>query len=337
MRRVTFTDVALRAGVSVAAVSRYVNNSGYVSEEKREAIKKAIDEVGYSFVKENKTRECDLIGVICPLPRFSVFYQKLSSALIDAARKAGKQAILFCTDDEINNRNLPELVRDAVKQPLGGLVVCSFRELVMNAGNIDLLSRLPFPVVLFERTGGCRSFSSVTFDDMSATMDAVEYLLTLGHREIAYIGCSLRSEVEVGRYNGYREALERNEIPVVKDWIILKEGYGIQQGRTAMQKLIRNGCPATAVVAGSDGYAMGALQAFQENGLRVPEDISLIGLDDSYASICLPPLSTFAFPMDDAAAAAVTMLQQQVGESVSTLRRTTFGLKMILRSSTQKK
>ena len=337
MKKVTFTDVAQRAGVSVAAVSRYVNNNGYVSEEKRQAIKKAIDEVGYSFVKEGKRKESNLIGVICPLPRFSIYYQKLSSALIDAARKAGKQAILFCADEEITNRNLPVLIGDAMGYSLDGLVVCSFREPVINEDNVSLLSRLPFPVVLFERTGGCRTFNSITFDDLSATLDATEYLLSLGHTEIAYIGCSLRSEVEAGRYNGYREALERNGIPVVEDWIVLKEGYGIQQGRTAMQKLIRNGCPATAVVAGSDSYAMGALQAFQENGLRVPEDLSLIGLDDSYAAVSLPAMSTLAFPMDDAAATAVAMIQEQGRDSVSSLRHTTFGLKMILRSSTQKK
>lgn len=337
MKKVTFTDVALRAGVSVAAVSRYVNNSGYVSQEKQQAIKKAIDEVGYSFVKEKKKKDSNLIGVICPLPRFSIYYQKLSSALMDAARKEGKQALLFCADEEITNRNLPTFVRDAAGFPLDGLVVCSFRELEISPENVSLLSRLPFPVVLFERTGGCRSFNSITFDDLSATMDATQYLLSLGHREIAYIGCSLRSEVEAGRYHGYCKALEEEGIPVVQDWVVLKEGYGIQQGRTAMQKLIRNGCPATAVVAGSDSYAMGALQAFQENGLRVPEDISIIGLDDSYAEISLPAMSTMAFPMDDAARAAVEMIREGGKDAAASLRHITFGLKMILRNSTQER
>lgn len=336
MKKVTFTDVAARAGVSVAAVSRYVNNNGYVSQEKQEAIKKAIDEMGYSFLKEKKRSNSGLIGVICPLPRFSIYYQNLSSALMDAARKAGKQAILFCADEEITNRNLPVFVRDAANFSLDGLVVCSFRELEFSSENVGLLSRLPFPVILFERTGGCRSFNSITFDDLSATMDATEYLLSLGHRKIGYIGCSLRSEVEAGRYNGYRQALERNGIAVVDDWVVLKEGYGIQQGRTAMQKLIRNGCPATAIVAGSDSYAMGALQAFQENGLRVPEDISIIGLDDSYAAISLPAMSTMAFPMDDAATSAIEMIREAGKETSTSLRHITFGLKMILRNSTQK-
>ena len=157
-----------------------------------------------------------------------------------------------------------------------------------------------------------------------------ERLLTMDRLE-GFLRQLCREERARGTVEKYRR-----DLGAFAAWL---EGRSVTAEAAAAwkERLLASGVPATAVVAGSDSYAMGALQAFQENGLRVPEDISLIGLDDSYAAVSLPAMSTLAFPMDDAAATAVAMIQEQGRDSVSSLRHTTFGLKMILRSSTQKK
>ena len=336
MKKVTITDVAQEAGVSVAAVSRYINKSGYVSKEKQKVIKQAIDQVGYSLVK-SKVKDSDLMGIICPSPRDSVFFQKMISALVERGKYIGKNLVLICEDNYISNRKLPEDIQEAMKYPLDGLIVAGMLEKKISTENNQLLQNLPIPVVMLERTGQCRSISSITFDDFSGIKDVVEYLYDLGHREIAYIGCAKPTEVESNRYNGFLEAIRELGVPQNNQRVVLKEYYDIEQGRSAMQKLLKNQPEITAVVTGADGYAMGAIQAIKENNLSVPEDISVVGFDDSYAELCFPKLTSVEFPMEEAANEIFNVLADEKKMKTNmTPRHIKLGLRLVLRESTKR-
>lgn len=151
-----------------------------------------------------------------------------------------------------------------MKYPLDGLLITGFVDKKMTDESIRLLSNLPMPVVLLERTGGCHNISSVTFDNKSSIQEAVKYLFDMGHREIAYIGCSIRVEIEIQRNEGFWEALRQYNIPADKRRIILQENYSVEHGRAAMKKILKSGCPFTAVLAASDELAIGAMQIIQE-------------------------------------------------------------------------
>lgn len=337
MKKVTITDVAQQAGVSVAAVSRYINNSGSLSKEKRILIKKTIDEMGYSFVKESK-QESNLIGAFAFSGQYNVFHQKLMNALAYAAAREGKSLLLIHGKTKISNRSLPELIQKAMKYPLDGLLITGFVDKKMTDESIRLLSNLPMPVVLLERTGGCHNISSVTFDNKSSIQEAVKYLFDMGHREIAYIGCSIRVEIEIQRNEGFWEALRQYNIPADKRRIILQENYSVEHGRAAMKKILKSGCPFTAVLAASDELAIGAMQIIQEAGLQIPEEISVMGFGDSYSDVSFPPLTNMAFPMEEAAAAAISIvMEKRKTKGRDTAKHISFEMNLMSRETVQLK
>lgn len=319
VKKVTISDIAKEANVSISTISRYINKSGYVAEDKAKRINTAMENLGYISVAQK--RKSNIIGLICQLAHDDYFYYDIYDTLRSFS-KMGQQvgkAILPIMKTSINDSSLKEAVDFAMKFDIEGLVVAGFMDEQISQENEKMLLELPVPVVMFERNGRSSVLSTVTFDTKAAMKEAVRQLVALGHRRIAYIGCACNFEVEQERYEGYLDGLKEAGIPVDKKLICMKYEYGGENGRSAMQSLLRKASDISAVVASAGSYATGALQAASENEIAVPDQLSIIGMGGTIARVCTPKISSFQFPMDEAAEYAIDTIikQNSVGSKIS--------------------
>ena len=283
----TIQDVVRASGVSVATVSRVLNDSPNVLPATREKVLAAIRELDYHpnrLAKQFRTQRTNCVLVL--LPRIGdSFYSEILKGIDTVAAEAGYH--VFIT----NTGNSTELAR------------FSYESLIQKQydGIIDFSACLPKeymeeiagqnPVVVACRYLSNVSVPNVTIDNMAASREMTEYMLNLGHQRIAYISSNLELALYRSRLYGYREALEARGIPV-DERIICAANPDIQGGYDAVIQLLRSGERFTAIVASGDTQAVGAIKALQDRSLRVPEDVAVCGFDDIELSALLSPTLT---------------------------------------------
>ena len=281
-------DVARLAGVSHQTVSRVLNEHESVRPETRARVQAAIEELGYRrnfAARALVTRRSGTIGVITT-GRSLFGPQRAVVAIEEAAREAG-YFISMATVKRASARVMKELLDHLLGQGVDGIVVI--------APQIEIVEALhsfnaPVPVVVFADAGLVpTTMQSVSLDQVEAGRLAVRHLADLGHRDIAHVSGPLDWTDARGRLEGWRSECADagiNPVPLVQaDW-------SPERGYEVGVHLVRAGVP-TAVFAANDMIALGLIRAFTEAGLRVPQDVSVVGVDDQPgASNFIPPLTT---------------------------------------------
>ncbi len=299
-------DVASSAGVSVTTVSRVLNGHPYVREEIRAKVAASIEALGYSpssIARSLVRRSTDLIGVIVSDITASFFSTILGS--IEEAASAKGYAILVSNIAEDPEKELRYL------KLFKGMRVAGI--IVMHEPTTAAIRRyaasIGIPLVVSSARPAGLSEPSVNIDDETAAYDAASYLAGLGHRAIALIGgdCERLTTARM-RYDGYRRALAEKGIEA--DPALVKVGdFKTQDGYMLMGELLRTSPRPSAVFALSDDMAAGAMNRVMDEGLRVPEDISIMGFDDSaLASMTRPALTTVHQPIADIGSISVESL-----------------------------
>ncbi len=326
----TIQDVADLAGVSIATVSRVMNNSAHrVSRDTRARVLRAIRELDYrpnALAKGLLIKKTMTIGIVIP-DISNPYYAEIVRGIQDTADNAGYAVILQNTD-----RKKDRILRYVylLREKLADGVIFSggaihFPELLAALG--ELRER----VVVIGRYD--TDLPAVRVDNEGGALQATEHLAALGHRRIAFIGGPSVSTTIQDRLKGYRRALLQNGIEadrglIKQSTLTLEGGY-----RAAGELLAQPGAP-TAILAASDQMSFGAVRAVREAGLRVPEDVSVIGFDNLPLSACFtPPLTTVSIPRHDLGVAAVEMLLNLIaGGSLETVRW--FRTALVVRDST---
>lgn len=300
----TIIDVAKKAGVSVGTVSNVINNKANVSQEKRERVLKAIKELNFQptgtarMLKSGRTNSIALL-----IPQISKpFYSMIIEGVESAASKNGYD-LIFCRthrDPKIEEKFLNMLGEKRVD----GVILVSIE---INDKALDIVEKNKYPVVLLERHVSGSNIPSISIDNQSGAFKAVKYLIELGHRDIVFINGPTTTVPGMMRLKGYIEALSKYNLPFNKD--LYREGeFDISNGYKGIIEILKKH-KATAVFAGSDSIAMGVINGLRDMGLRVPEDISVIGFDDVYlASMLNPPLTTIRQPAFEMGHRAVGVL-----------------------------
>ena len=306
----TIKDVAKRAGVSVATVSRVLNKSGYFDEETAERVRDAVKTLGYernvhwSRLSRNAAETvCFVLGNRDSLNSMQV---RLLMACERVMRDAGFDLVFsplrYGQDERSDRLSLPGLIR----QPgvVDGLILAG----VHHSNFLDALDARGLPYVVLGNTfvGPAKRLkeNSVTYDDVVGAFEAVEHLLRLGHRRVAFIGNVARPWFR-RRHQGYLDALKREGLPAValtEDWPV----GGIEYGQLATAALLRDAQPPTAIFAANDEVAAGAWRELTRRQIRLPRQISLIGFGDREEfSILEPGLTT------------VSVFPERVGEQLA--------------------
>jgi len=327
----TIQDVAKKAGVSVATVSRVINNSPSVTEATYKKVMQAIEELDYKpNLLGRNLRRTETRMILVLLPTISnPFYSKIVKGIEKVARENGYNILLCNTDSKIDiERDYLKLLKNRLSE---GAI---FMAPVIERDELSELSR-KYPIVQCCEYKEEAHVSYVTIDNFSAAYKAVQYLIGLGHKRIGMISCKNNYISTIQRKEGYKKALEDGGLVFSED--LIKFGnYGFKSGiRAAKQFLSKKDNVPTAVFTISDSMAIGAIRCFKENGLKVPEDISVIGFDDiTYASMYDPMLTTVSQPQVELGCEAMELLLAQIRGDINEPKSIFLDYELIIREST---
>ncbi|NSW89431.1 MAG: LacI family DNA-binding transcriptional regulator [Firmicutes bacterium] len=329
----TIQDVAKMAGVSVATVSRVLNNSPLVSEKTRENVMKAIKILDYrpNLLGRN-LRRTETRMVLVLLPSISnPFYSRVVKGIEAVARENGYN-IMLCNTDSKPERESVYL--QILRNRLADGVIFMAPEL--GPEELSDISR-NFPVVQCCEYKEGASVSQVSIDNFRGAYKAVGHLIGLGHKRIGMITCKNNFVSTIQRKAGYKKAIE--DAGLVFDPSLIKYGnYSFKSGiKAAKQFLLMHGNIPTAVFAISDVMAIGAIRGFKEKGVKVPDDISVIGFDGiSYAEMYNPTLTTISQPQYELGCESMKLLLMHIRREVSEPRNVILEHELIIRESTGK-
>jgi LacI family transcriptional regulator, repressor for deo operon, udp, cdd, tsx, nupC, and nupG len=323
------SDVAVRAGVSTATVSRTLAMPEKVKEATREAVLRAVRETGYvpndaaRNLRTNRTRT-----ILAVLPDVTnVFFSRILRGISDTLTAKGYSLVIADTNND------PARERQYAAFVQAGRVDGA---LLLNGRMLDQLARTRggTPIVsLCERIPGS-GLPHVETANRKAARAMTAYLISLGHRRIGYVRGPATNILEAERFAGYRDALKASGLQV--DSTLIQPGdFTITAGEVAAQAYLDNGALPDAVFACNDAMAMGLLRVFAASGLRVPEQISVAGFDDiEFAEAYNPALTTVRQARSDIGARAAGLLIDLIEGRELPEREIQLDAEMILREST---
>lgn len=309
----TIKDVAKAANVSVATVSRVLHNLNGYSDKTKVKVLEAVEELGYypnAIARGLINKRTQTLGVLFPNVS-SGFTSQLLYGIEEAANERG-YSVIVCNTAEDGKRTMKYLQVLREKQ-VDGVV---FTSELLKDEYYRQLKDMKMPVVLVNTHSAKYSIPYVKVDDRQASYQATAYLIEKGHNDIAMIaGTPWDTVAGIPRVEGYRQALTDHGIPFDE----AKIAYGnfhMESGRTAMAKLLEEAPAFTALFAASDEMAIGAMGMAFEKGIKVPEELSIIGYDDlNLAKIIFPPLTTIHQPLTEMGRLAVEKLISLIEES----------------------
>jgi DNA-binding LacI/PurR family transcriptional regulator len=334
--RVRLRDVAAHAGVSVKTVSNVVHGYVHVAPETRQRVQASLDELDYRPNLSARSLRRGRSGVIAlALPALDMpYFAELTRFVVQAAERRAWTVLIDQTD---GLREREQIVAAGVRSHLiDGLILSpvalGLNELTRSSDETPL-------VLLGEKIGG-GSIDHVAIDNVAAARVATEHLITLGRRSIAAIGYQASpvaaSGVAALRQRGYEEALRAHGLPVNGRHTMEVTEFGRPEGATAMARLLSGPEPVDAVFCFNDLLALGAIRLLSERGLKVPDDVAVIGLDDiEDGRYSTPTLSTVAPDKEAIAFRAVEMLHERLAPGgTPPPRDVRVGFELIAREST---
>lgn len=300
----TVREIAKLCNVSPATVSRVANGNAPVNPETRLKIEAAIQQHGYTPKPRPRPRhaQSNLIGVL--LPSIShIFFQRVLEEINTGLASFGKSLVILPDDWENPTKKLQHL-------PLEGLILLHEE---IDSHTILALTRQSIPMVMCGALSLSKSFAAVHVDDLAAAYDGTNYLLSLGHRNIGVISDSPYS-ISSGfqRVAGTRKAMEDSQIHLPEE-LVVAGGTNYEAGYKAAQQLIRQQPNITAVFAHSDSSAWGAINAFTDMGISVPNDISVMGFDDTeLGELVRPKLTCVHQPIHHIVQKCIQLLLEEI-------------------------
>ncbi|WP_127531483.1 catabolite control protein A [Paenibacillus kobensis] len=303
---VTIYDVAREAGVSMATVSRVVNNNPNVKPQTRKKVYEAIERLGYrpnAVARGLASKKTTTVGVVIPDISNAIFAE-VARGIEDIANMYHYNIIL-CNADKRKEKEI-RVVNTLLEKQVDGLL---FMGGAVTDEHLQAFKTANVPVVLCATTDEQGLIPSVDINHEEAAYDAVRTLITSGHRRIAMISGTLQDPSNgFARYQGYKRALEEAGIAVSEDYV-RTGNYRYESGVDAVKYFLDLPERPTAVFAATDEMAIGAIHSIQDAGLKVPEHISVISVDNSrMASMVRPQLTTVAQPMYDIGAVSMRLL-----------------------------
>ncbi len=330
-RRPTIADVARRARVSIATVSRVLNRTVPVDEGMVKRVQAAVAELDYAphaAARHLAIRRTDTLGLVLPVIS-GEFFQPLLRGIEAAANELGYGLLIHST-----HQPRPE---NSPRRPLGehntdGLLV--FTE-GLDADELTRLHGIGFPLVLLHQSPpGSLAIPVVTVENQSGAQKVVEHLIDVhGRRRIVFLRGPEGHEDSARREKGYRLALKNRRIPF-EECRIASGGFDQEVARLAIRRLSENGIEFDAVFSGDDDSAVGVLLGLQQAGMKVPQEVSVAGFDDSIlARTVTPALTTVHAPLEEVGQAAVRQLVRLVRGEKDVELRLVLPTEMVIRRS----
>jgi LacI family transcriptional regulator len=334
--KLTIKEVAQEAGVSIATVSRVLNGKDRVKKTTREKIEAAIGKLNFKpdqAARSMINNQTKMIGLLVP-QLSNEFWGLLAEVIQEQLWNKGYSVLICATGTNPDKESM--FLQSFIERRVDGVIYgasSAFANKNNTESPLQLLKEQGIPVVAMDQVTG---YHCVVGDGIAGSLLAVEHLLQLGHTRIAYIGGWSVSTV---RELGYRGALLEHNM-VADEALIIRSTEDVvnfsQYGYQAMKQLVDSGTAFTAAFCANDLVAIGAMRALKESGLKVPEQIAVVGYDDiNIAALYDPALTTIHQPIEEMGTAAVKLLLEllQEGSELSMPRKIMLQSKLIIRES----
>ncbi len=323
-------DVAKTTGFSVNTVSRALNHKPDVNEETRKTIVEAATKMGYRpnklarSLRSNKTHTIGVIVADIANPYFGALVKGVEKE----ARKRHYSVILLNTDEDYERES--EAIQVVLEERVDGIIISPTQK---ETGTIKNLLQLGIPFVLFGRRFSDLETNYVVTDDVHGGFLATEHLISLGHRRIGMINGPIHISSAKERFQGYREALGRYGLKQEQS-LVTAGAVTMEDGYEVAESLLNKNPRPTAIFAFSDFVSFGVMKAIREVGLKVPEDISVVGYDDNqFASCSETPLTTIHIPKEELGINAAKVLKEQFVDN-QPIKQVELSVDLIVRQST---
>ena len=330
-------DIADAAGVSLTAVSLVLNGKPGIGEEKRALVTRLLRENGYQLRAGDMSGHSHSHSNLCFL-KYSKhsylvngnpgFVTQIMDAAGEECRRHGYNLLVTAFND-FSALNLPELLQSPTT---GGVILLGTE---IDEEDLTHFAGMQKPFVIVDNAIERLLYSSVTMNNADAVFEAVEYLYSLGHRKIGFLYNSIPSSNDNARRTAIEAALRRLSLPF-SDEQICRVFPTMDGARESFGEALDSGLALpTAFLANNDSIALGAMRAMQERGIRVPEDISVIGFDGlPFSAMSDPPLTTVNVPCADIGRWAVNILHQQIRGRIRATSRVLVSTHLHVRKST---
>ena len=333
-RPATLRDVATAAGVHPATASRALNPGTrlLVSEETARRVSEAASRLGYRpnpVARSLRTRRSHTIGVLIPDLNNPLF-PPIVRGIDDRLTEHGYVALLGNTDNDLAKE---QLVFDQMRaRHVDGFVLATAiagSPILAEAAESDV------PVVLVNRTSQDYPFSSISVDNEQGERAAVAHLASLGHQRIGHIAGPQDASTGAARLRGFHAGMAAHKLQVTEARIVYAAAYSVEEGDRCCRELLAADDSLTAIVVANDMLAVGCYAAFDELGVRCPDDISIIGFNDMpFMNRLRPPLSSIRFPHYQLGAEAATLLVDRIDAPDSPVKMIYLAPELVARGST---
>lgn len=334
MRNLTIRDIARLTGVSIATVSRALNESPRIKPATKEKILKVVSQKGYRpdpiarGLSAGKTTNIGFVLIDISNP----FYSPIIRA-IEERVEAENHYLLLCNTEHSSAKE-SKYINVLVENKISGLIVSPLQK---KWDYLKLLKASKIPFVFILASLG-EKYDCVDVDNVKGAYNAVNHLINLGHKRIAYISRGLLHKHPASqRLKGYKKALADNGLPFNQTLVVntITDQGKIEEGYQSTSKLLSLPEKPTAIFAFNDLIAIGCMKALKEKGIRIPEDIAVIGFDDiEIAPFLEPPLTTVRIPQYEIGKTAVRILFEKINRiNENEYRKICFEPQLIIRKS----
>ena len=291
---VTIKDVAREAGVSVATVSAVINKSRYVSDELVDKVLKAINKLDYypnRVARGLKTQRTHTVAYIIPDIN-NLIFAGVTRGIQDRMEKVSYNVSLYNTD--FSDKKLFRHITTIVENRVSGIILSAWHSTKVKEA-ISLIKKLNIPLVIVHSPRDIDDVDRILVDDVKGAFEATYNLIKRGHKRILSLGVE-NSTTSRLREEGYKKAFTKMGISFDESLIAHVKSFSQEDAFCKMKEIYKSDLHFTAIFAHADIIAIGAMKATLDAGLKIPEDISIIGFDDTYASLTLPKLTSMHVP-----------------------------------------
>lgn len=294
--QVTIKDIARELGISPSTVSRALKDHPDISPETKKAVNELADKLNYQpnivalNLRQSKT---NTLGVIIPeIVHF--FFSTVISGIEDVAYSAGYNVILTQSNESVEREKID--LKALFNSRVDGMLMSISRE-TTSFDHIESILSKGMPIVFFDRVYDNPQLSKVLVDDFEGAKEATLHLIEQGCKRIAHLEGPPHLAISTQRLDGYLEALKQHKIAINKELIIACPLGSIEEGKVATEKLLRLKTQPDAIFASNDLAAMGSMQAIKEKGLKIPNDVAVVGFSNWFFSAMMePPLTSVDQP-----------------------------------------
>ena len=330
MKYITLKMVAEKAGVSVNTASRAINNKPDINLETKKRILQIAKELGYirnAAAVALRTKKTGTIGVVIADNR-NPFYAEVLNGMEEAAREKNYHIILANTQRDYKKEE--EAINLLLAKRVDGLLITPVQD---KDDDIKNLIDANIPFVIVGRDFENIEVDAVYNDEVKGGFLATEYLINKGHKRIALIDGFLYKSPARGRLEGYKKALKKYGVPT-DDALVSVGDIDVKDGYERTRQLFEKGLDFTAIFAYNDIMAFGAMQTIKEKGLRIPEDIGLVGYDDiPFSSLISPSLTTIRLKKQDLGIESVELLLSRINGNRKKIKKVMLRVELQIRET----